>query len=134
MKTINKNKLGEIGLFGENAAAEHLSKLGYEIIARNVICDSHEIDIIVRDIRYIVFVEVKTRTYYSGESIYGKPATAVTKEKQAAIIKAAKAYLKENYHRRLPRFDVIEVYVNKTNEGLSIKKINHIPRAFGTRR
>ena len=37
-----------------------MSKLGYEIIARNVICDSHEIDIVVRDIRYIVFVEVKT--------------------------------------------------------------------------
>ena len=134
MKTINKNKLGEIGLLGENAAVDYLSKLGYEIIARNVICDSHEIDIIARDIRYIVFVEVKTRTYYSDDSIYGKPATAVTKEKQASIIKAAKAYLKENYHRRLPRFDVIEVYVNKTNEELSIRKINHIPRAFGTRR
>lgn len=134
MKTINKNKLGEIGLFGEDAAVDYLRKLGYEIIARNVICDSHEIDIIVRDMRYIVFVEVKTRTFYSGDSIYGSPASAVTKDKQAAIIKAAKAYLNENYHRRLPRFDVIEVYVDKTNEGLIINKINHIPRAFGTRR
>ncbi len=134
MKTINKNKLGEIGLFGENAAVDYLAKIGYEIIARNVICDSHEIDIIVRDMRYIVFVEVKTRTFYSGDSIYGSPSSAVTKEKQAAIIRAARAYLKENYHRRLPRFDVIEVYVIKSSEGLSIKKINHIPRAFGARR
>ena len=134
MKTINMNKLGEIGLFGENAAVEQLSQQGYEIIARNIICDAHEIDIIAQDMRYIVFVEVKTRTYFSNNSIYGKPASAVTKEKQTSIMKAAKAYLKDNYHRRVPRFDVIEVYVNKYNEGLSIKKINHIPRAFGARR
>lgn len=134
MKTINKNKLGDVGLFGENAAVDYLTKLGYEIIARNVICDSHEIDIIVRDMRYIVFVEVKTRTVYYGNSIYGTPASAVNKSKQASIIKAAKAYLKENYHRRIPRFDVIEVYVEQTNEGLALNKINHIPRAFGARR
>ncbi len=134
MKTINRNKLGEIGLFGENAAVDYLSKLGYEIIARNVICDSHEIDIIVRDMRYIVFVEVKTRTAYSGNSIYGTPASAVNKTKQASIISAAKSYLKTNYHRRLTRFDVIEVYVDKNSDGLTVNKINHIPRAFGTRR
>ena len=134
MKTINRNKLGEIGLFGEDAAVDYLSKLGYEIIARNVICDSHEIDIVVRDMRYIVFVEVKTRTTYSGNSIYGTPASAVNKTKQASIISAAKSYLKTNYHRRLPRFDVIEVYVDKNSDGLKVNKINHIPRAFGTRR
>lgn len=134
MKTINKNKLGDVGLFGENAAVNHLIKLGYELIARNVICDSHEIDIIVRDMRYIVFVEVKTRTVYHGKSIYGTPASAVTQAKQASIIKAAKAYLKDNYHRRIPRFDVIEIYVEQTDAGLSLNKINHIPRAFGSRR
>ena len=134
MKVINKNKLGETGLFGENAAADYLLKLGYEIIARNVICESHEIDIIARDMRYIVFVEVKTRTVYQGHSIYGRPAFAVNKEKQASIIKAAKAYLKHNYHRRIPRFDVIEVYVDQPDGNLMVNKINHIPRAFGTRR
>jgi putative endonuclease len=134
MKTINKNKLGEIGAFGENAAVDYLSKLGYEIIARNVICDSHEIDVIVRDMRYIVFVEVKTRTVFNGKSIYGTPASAVNQNKQMAIIKAAKAYLQSNYHRRLPRFDVIEVYVDKNDGELRINKINHIPRAFGARR
>ena len=133
MKTINRNKLGEVGLFGENAAVEYLTKLGYEIIARNVICNSHEIDIIVRDMRYIVFVEVKTRTVYGGRSIYGTPASAVNRTKQASIIKAAGAYLKSNYHRRLPRFDVIEVYVDKNDNGLTVNKINHIPRAFGAR-
>ena len=134
MKTINKNKLGELGAFGEEAAADYLSKLGYDIVARNIICDSHEIDIVARDMKYIVFVEVKSRTFYGKPSIYGRPAAAVTKTKQQAIVKAAKAYLKENYHRRIPRFDVIEVYVDKVDTGLKVNKINHLPRAFGTRR
>lgn len=134
MKTINRNKLGQTGLFGENAATDYLIKSGYEIIARNAICGSNEIDIIARDMRYIVFVEVKTRTYFPGRSIYGTPATAVTKAKQTAIINAAKLYLKENYHRRIPRFDVIEVYVQESDGIQSVKKINHIPRAFGARR
>ena len=106
MKTINKNKLGEIGVFGENAAVEYLSKLGYEIIARNVICDSHEIDIIVRDIRYIVFVEVKTR---NGDQ-YGYPSEAVTATKQFRIKRAAEQYLQG---RRMQwnklSFDVYEI-------------------------
>ena len=134
MKTINRNKLGEIGVFGESSAVDYLIQLGYEIVARNVICGSHEIDIIARDMRYIVFVEVKTRTVYHGSSIYGTPASAVNKSKQTAIISAAKSYLKTNYHRRLPRFDVIEVYVDRSVDGLSVNKINHIPRAFGTRK
>lgn len=134
MKTINKNKLGETGSFGEDNAVEYIKKLGYEIIARNVIYDSHEIDIIARDMKYIVFVEVKTRTVYNGPSIYGRPAAAVTKSKQTSIIKAANAYLNENYQRRIPRFDIIEVYVDKFGEELKVNKINHLPRAFGTRK
>ena len=134
MKTINRNKLGEVGLFGEEAAVDYLLKAGYELVARNVICGSNEIDIIVRDMRYVVFVEVKTRTVFHGKSIYGKPSASVDKTKQMAIIKAAKAYLQANYHRRIPRFDVIEVYVDRSDEGIELNKINHIPRAFGTRR
>ena len=131
MKTINKNKLGEIGLFGENAAVDYLSNLGYEIIARNVIYNSHEIDIIVRDMRYIVFVEVKTRTVFKGISRFGSAASAVDKFKQQRIYSAAKSFLKENPQRRVPRYDVIEVYVEEFNNQIILKRINHIPKAFG---
>lgn len=134
MKTLNTNKLGEVGLFGENAALEYLLNAGYELIGRNVLCSGKEIDIIVRDMRYIVFVEVKTRTKYNGRSIYGTAASAVNHDKQAHIITAARQFLKENYHRRIPRFDVIEVYIEHAENGPKLININHIPRAFGTRR
>lgn len=134
MKSLNTNKLGETGKFGENIAVEHLSNLGYEIVGRNVICNGHEIDIIVKDIRYIVFVEVKTRTVFKGLSRYGSAASAVNRNKQRSIISAAKAYLKESHHRRIPRFDIIEVYVEKTDNNLKLHHINHIPRAFGSGR
>lgn len=134
MKQINQNKLGSLGRFGEDAAAEHILKLGYEILGRNVICGGHEIDIIACDMKNIVFVEVKTRTVYNGLSRFGSAASAVDRNKQASIFTAAKAYIKETRIRRVPRYDVIEVYVNKTEKSFSIVKINHIIRAFGSLR
>jgi putative endonuclease len=130
MKKLNTNQLGNIGSFGEDIAVEYLVSQGYDIIERNAVCGGNEIDIIAMDMRYIVFVEVKTRTKYYGKSIYGRAAKAVDKNKQSHIISAAKAYLKENYHRRMPRFDVIEVYVEHTDNSLKVVNVNHLPRAF----
>lgn len=134
MKLLNTNQLGKTGKFGEDAAFSYLTNLGYEILGRNVVCDGHEIDIIACDIKYVVFVEVKTRTAYHGLSRFGSAASAVDRNKQKSIITASKAYMKQTRLRRVPRFDVIEVYVNKSADGLSIEKINHIPRAFGSGR
>ncbi len=134
MKKTNLNNLGTTGAFGENIAAEYLESIGYDIEGRNIICDGHEIDIIISDLRHIVFVEVKTRTEYKGISRFGGGARAVNKEKQMKIISGAKAYLKENPVRKIARFDVVEVYVEHTDKGLKTTKINHIPRAFGSRR
>lgn len=134
MKRLNTNKLGSVGAFGENVAAEYLISLGYEIIERNAVCDGKEIDIIATDMRYIVFVEVKTRTKYYGRSIYGKAAAAVDLNKQSRIISAAKAYLKEHYHRKIARFDVIEVYVDQSDNSIKVVNVNHLPRAFASGR
>ncbi len=134
MKKLNTNQLGDIGSFGEDVAVDYLISQGYDIIERNAVCGGNEIDIIAMDIRYIVFVEVKTRTKYYGKSIYGKAAQAVDKNKQSRIILASKAYLKEKYYRRIPRFDVIEVYVEHTDNSLKVVNVNHIPRAFASGR
>ena len=134
MKKLNKNQLGDIGAFGENVATDYLVSQGYDIIERNVICAGNEIDIIATDMKYIVFVEVKTRTKYYGKSIYGNAASAVDKTKQNHIISAARAYLKENYHRKLPRFDVIEVYVEHNDNLFKVINVNHLPHAFASGR
>lgn len=51
---------GETGRLGEDAAAEHLRRLGLEIVGRNVRTAAGEIDLIAADGTMIAFVEVKT--------------------------------------------------------------------------
>ena len=134
MKKLNPNKLGSVGSFGEEVAIDYMLSQGYEIVARNAVYDGKEIDIIATDMRYIVFVEVKTRTKYYGQSIYGSAASAVDGKKQMNIISAAKAFLNENYHRKIPRFDVIEVYVEHEHDSIKVVNVNHLPRAFASGR
>ena len=102
------------------------------IIERNNRQSHNEIDIIAIDKKYIIFVEVKTRTVDNDlYSDYGTPADAVTYAKQKRLITAAKAYLSNNkkYYKKQPRMDVVEVYLSdKTGKPL---KINHFEDAFG---
>lgn len=83
-----------------------------------------EIDIIAKNDKYIVFVEVKTRKQFSIVS----PAGAVTKSKRNKIIKTAFVYMESNIINMQPRFDVIEITTK--DDGAKIKSINHIENAF----
>ena len=96
----------ETGSAGENAACAALRKNGLRILERNYRRATGEIDIIAREKRVIVFVEVKTRASLE----HGRPAEAVTPSKQGHIIRTAMIYLKENrLSERDVRFDVVEV-------------------------
>ena len=55
-----------IGRLGEQAAAEHLRRRGFEILARNVRTAAGEIDLVAAGAQAIVFVEVKTTTRRDG--------------------------------------------------------------------
>ena len=59
--TYKPQKKDPLGERGENLAARELRDKGYKIIARNFKCVMGEIDIIARDGKTLVFVEVKTR-------------------------------------------------------------------------
>ena len=115
-----------IGRIGEKAAAKFLKKNKYRILKRNAHFSHNEIDIIAQDKKHIVFVEVKTRSF--SENNFGSPALAVTRAKQKRTITAAKMFLSKYKKERQPRFDVIEVFLNK--ETKNIIKINHIINAF----
>ena len=120
----------ETGRVGEKAAAKFLRKDKYKIINKNLHISHNEIDIIAENKEYIVFVEVKTRSVRD-ENDYGffVPSQSVTKQKRQRTITAARAFLSKYKKLRQPRFDVIEVYLNKdTNK---VIKINHIINAFG---
>ncbi len=110
------------GKLGEDIALEFLTKKGYKLIERNYYSRFGEIDIIMKNDRYIIFVEVKLRK----NNKYGTPAEFVTAKKQQKIIITAEDWLLKNKTELQPRFDVIEIYMPKDNK----VSINHIENAF----
>ncbi|MGA0846255.1 MAG: YraN family protein [Luteolibacter sp.] len=113
-----------IGRFGEHCAVRHLQASGCRILARNFKAPrGGEVDIIARQGRLLMFVEVKTRR---GEPKI-RPLSAVNRAKQNLIERGANAWLKSLGTRKLPwRFDVIEVWLNEGEK----PKLNHVRDAF----
>jgi len=95
-----------LGRRGEDAAARHLRRLGYLIVARGHRDSIGEIDLIAVDGRTLVFVEVKTRTSHDA----GHPADAVDTAKQERLTRLALAYMKRHdLLESAARFDVVAV-------------------------
>lgn len=94
-----------LGQKGEDVAVDHLKSKGFKILCRNWKWGKNEIDIIAEDKNFIVFAEVKTRA----EDFMMAPATAITREKQRAIISAADGYIRVKGIDKESRFDVITV-------------------------
>jgi len=113
------------GIKGEEEAARFLARSGYAIVDRNVRTRAGEIDLVAREGKTLVFVEVKTRR----ELVEGDPPqAAVHTRKQNRLAKLAHGYLKQKRIRQTPcRFDVVSVIIN--DEG-GVKAIRHIPNAF----
>lgn len=112
-----------IGERGESIAVTYLQGQGLSIVERNFRCVCGEVDIIARDGRAIVFVEVKCRN----NDDYGPPQLAVTPFKQRQISKAALVWLSK---RRLfeadARFDVVAIVLRDHD----LPQIEHIRNAF----
>jgi putative endonuclease len=125
MKAVDK-KPGpnqRTGVQGEELAVAFLASKGYRIIDRNFSCKGGEIDIIARDGKTLVFVEVKTRRSLS----YGVPQLAVTSFKQRQIMKASLTWLSRHRSHDTPaRFDVIAIIMPDGGEAA----IEHIKNAF----
>jgi putative endonuclease len=113
-----------LGNYGERVAAAWLRSQGCKILAKNYRSPRRgEVDIIARDHKLLLFIEVKTRR--AGSKIRG--LDAVGKDKQALIERGANSWLKRLGTRELPwRFDVIEVTVK---DGAK-PAINHVKDAF----
>ena len=77
------------GREAEAAAARHLERHGLRVVERNFRIRGGEIDLICRDGRTLVFVEVRLRR----NAAYGGAAASVTPTKQRRIILAAQHYL-----------------------------------------
>ena len=112
-----------LGNRGEELASAFLERNGLKIVERNFRCKSGEIDIIARDGKTIVFIEVKSRRTLT----YGVPQLAVTPFKQRQISKAALTWLsKKRLHDSPARFDVIAILLNNDYS----HQVEHIRNAF----
>ena len=114
------------GALGEKFAVRHLKQQHYKILEKNYKNKLGEIDIIARtpDKTEIVFIEVKTRNaapYLSGQY-------AVDQRKQFHIMRTASRYLSESSCSLQPRFDVIEIEIDRPSGRL--KSIDHLENAF----
>lgn len=96
-----------IGSKYEAMAAAYLETRGYEILEQNYRDRFGEIDIIARDGKFLVFLEVK----YRKDLRMGHPLEAVDYRKQQRIRNTARRYLYCRYPNQvLPcRFDVVAI-------------------------
>lgn len=105
---------------GELLALKHLKTRGCKILAQNYRARRGEIDLIVQDGEFTVFVEVKTRRSLR----FGLPQAAVTLQKQRQISKVALAYLQAQNLLDAPcRFDVIAIHLSPQLELLRLEQI-----------
>lgn len=80
------------GRQAEALAARFLARQGLRVLAQNFRCRGGEIDLVCRDGKALVFVEVRLRR----NSNYGGAAASITATKQARIVLAARHYLSAN--------------------------------------
>ena len=120
---MGRNNLA--GAWGEAQAAEYLKKKHYRLVASGYRCRFGEIDLIVSNRSYLVFVEVKLRK----SDRFAEAREFVDWRKQDRIRTTASLYLSENPTQLQPRFDVIEIYAPQGTATLK-PVINHLEDAF----
>lgn len=107
-----------VGTYYEQVAKNYMIGLGYELLQMNYRCKLGEIDMIVKDGDYTVFIEIK----YRKDLRCGYPRESVNFYKQRTILAVAKYYLMcKRLYDKPCRFDVVEILD---------KQITHIKNAF----
>ena len=113
------------GAWGEAIAAEYLRKKHYKIIASGYHSRYGEIDLIVQNRKFLVFVEVKLRK----SSKFAAAREYVDARKQDKLRMTASMYLSQNPTNLQPRFDVIEIYAPE-GTATATPEIYHMEDAF----
>ena len=107
------------GEVAEQLAADYLRREGLSVIERNFRVRGGEIDLVCRDGKTTVFVEVRLRS----RSDFGGAAASITGAKQARLILAARHWLLR--HGETPcRFDCMLL------DGLEAHNIEWLRNAF----
>jgi putative endonuclease len=116
-----------IGRAGENLAAEHLVRRGYEIVERNYRTRWGELDIVAFDGHALVFCEVKARRVRGDGP---GPLEGIREGKRSQVRKMAGSWLIERTDRPradVLRFDAIGVTFDMSGR---LRSLDHIEGAF----
>ena len=123
-----------MGRRGEDLAAEHLSRLGFRTLARNVRTRAGEIDLIAFDGRTLVFAEVKTRRVLSSDGrvrAHQEPLAWLRPRQRARVRRLALAWLSDARAERpsapVLRFDAVGVILDGQDRLL---RLDHLEDAW----
>lgn len=118
------------GAAGEQAAAEMLAALGYEIVERNFRTRYGELDIVAVDGECLVFCEVRARVGYVREGVM-RALESIGPAKQLQLRKMASEWFRgsraERPRTRAVRFDAVAAVV--TGDG-RVLALEHVRDAF----
>lgn len=102
----------DLGKKAEEAACQFLLKHGLKLLLKNYYCKHGEIDLIMQDGDYVVFVEVRSRRYVQ----YGSALESITTPKILRLIKTADHFLQAKGWsiKYGSRFDVVAIHQNSS--------------------
>jgi putative endonuclease len=118
----------ELGRSGEDLAADHFSRLGYRVLARNHRTRWGELDLVLADEEEdtIVFCEVKTRRLGSGADPFDNLHEA--KRKQVRTMAAAWLSTTKDRPRFAElRFDAVGITLDDRGQ---LVRLDHMQAAF----
>ena len=124
--TVGRRRTGEIA---EDLVARRLAAIGWEIVERNARTRYGELDIVARDGRTLVFIEVKgarQNTQFGPE----KPILSIDSRKQRRVRRLATAWMSER--RDQPpyeeiRFDAVGVILDRNGRSV---EVDYVKGAF----
>jgi len=108
------------GKIGENFAKAYLKKKGYNIIEQNYRTKFAEIDLIAKDKKELVFMEVRTKR---GE-MFGTPEETLNKRKLRKLWLNARGYENRMKWTGPYRIDAVCIVLKPDN---SLERLNHYP-------
>jgi putative endonuclease len=117
----------DTGKAAEHYACRYLEKQGLKLIEKNYRCRYGEIDLIMRDKKTTVFVEVR----YRSNPNFGSGAESINARKQQKLVTTANHFLQHNRQamNHQCRFDVISLSAAPDKSGFS-DNIEWIPNAI----
>lgn len=116
-----------LGAFGESHARRFLEAQGYTFIESNWRRKTGEIDLVMQDGVYLVFVEVKTRR---GEPA-GRAEESLSDAQSERLLAMAEHYLDEHpdYFGVIWRCDLVAVTLDTSGR---VRSVRHYPNAIVT--